>query len=265
MPAFYADRVDVTDAWGRLVDALRVEAPITLAALRPGARPEEIAVAEQRTGVSWPDSYREWFACVNGSTQTPETWGEAGFLLPGFTLFSLDDVVSQHAMFLDSWERPDDADAASFYATPPIEAGMVANTFLPSFLPFAGLDGYLLFCDARPGAAHGCIAEFAAENADTGGTLYPNLASLLDALTAAVVGRTHFLHFSPVVTAGRLEWPLDDDEVLPAVDADLLPPPSTVPLVEESPRPRDDGDGYLVVTLGVPSEATGRTGEELRP
>lgn len=82
MPAFYADRVNVTDAWGRLVDALRVEAPITLAALRPGARSEEIAVAEQRTGVSWSDSLREWFACVNGSTQTPETWARQGSFFP---------------------------------------------------------------------------------------------------------------------------------------------------------------------------------------
>ena len=251
--------MNVRKAWGRLVDALREEAPITLAALRPGARPEEIALAEQRTGVTWPDSYREWFACVNGSTVTPETWGEAGFFLPGVNLLSLDEVVGQHALSLDAWERPDAADAEDFYETPPIEAGMIANTFMAEFLPFAERDGYMLFCDARPGAAHGCVAEFAAENADTWGTLYPDLASLLDALTAAIIGRTPFLRHSPVVAAGRLNWAFNYEDAETAVDAGPLPlEPSPGPHAEEPTRARDERGGYLVVTLGAPGEAIER-------
>lgn len=152
---------------------------------------------------------------VDGSTRTPETWGESGWLFPGFNLLSLDDAVAQHALSMDVWERPDD----DSYEAPPVDAGVAAGTFLPTFLPFAGLDGYLLFCDARSGAAHGCIAEFAAENADTWGTLYPDFASLLGALTRAIVDRTPFLRHWPVVTAGRLDW-----EFIYADDRTLLRP-----------------------------------------
>lgn len=33
-------------------------------------------------------------------------------------------------------------------------------TYMPEFIPFAGLDGYLLFVDTGPGDLYGCVTEF---------------------------------------------------------------------------------------------------------
>ncbi|MEU6064975.1 MULTISPECIES: SMI1/KNR4 family protein [Streptomyces] len=56
----------VTDAWGRIEAWLRDHAPVTHAALGPGASAEEIAAVEAALGLAVPVELRTLWGLVSG-------------------------------------------------------------------------------------------------------------------------------------------------------------------------------------------------------
>ena len=86
-------------------------------------------------------------------------------------------------------------------------AGEAAWTFVDEFIPIAGMDGYFLFVDARPGELNGCVTVFDKANSDDAGPQWLSISALLDDLaTSLETGEPFDGGCRHAVVGGLLEW-----------------------------------------------------------
>ncbi|WP_141217150.1 SMI1/KNR4 family protein [Rhodococcus sp. 14-2470-1b] len=165
-----------------------------------GAGESRIADAQKRTGVEWPSELVELFRCVDGLPREP--WMA---LLPNYELFGLDAMLDQREMMTDIWQTGDaenDPDRVISKI-----AGEYAWTFLDEFIPIAGLDGYFLFVDTRPGEMNGCITVFDKVNSDESGPQWLSVSALLDDLaTSLETGAPFDGGWRHDMSDGHLQW-----------------------------------------------------------
>lgn len=96
-----------------------------------GAGPEAITAAETRSGATWPTELREPFSHVNGISA--DSWFP---LFPSHDLFDLEQVIDEREVELELWSQfSNDAEQSDS------NAGEPADTWLPEFIPCAGIDG----------------------------------------------------------------------------------------------------------------------------
>ncbi|MFE0512641.1 SMI1/KNR4 family protein [Streptomyces sp. NPDC058964] len=98
----------VTDAWRRIEAWLREHAPVTHAALGPGASAEEIAAVEAALGVAVPAELRTLWGLVSGGNVCG-----GGFWLDNRSLMRLDDVIEVYRRKMEF-----QAETEQEYATP---------------------------------------------------------------------------------------------------------------------------------------------------
>ncbi len=121
-------------------------------------------------------------------------------------MFSLERAVEERAMELEVWGEFDEEMGAP---DPDTSAGEIAGTYLPEFVPFAGLDGYLLVVDARPGPLHGCVTAFGKVDCDDEGPSWVSVSAMLTDLADSLETGAEFdTRWTPAVVDGRLEWRL---------------------------------------------------------
>ncbi|MHA4854392.1 SMI1/KNR4 family protein [Rhodococcus sp. MSC1_016] len=190
----------VTEQWTRIAQWLRTNltsAPII------GAGRAEVAQAVDATGIAWPAELVVFFEQINGFPH--EDWVS---LLPAHELFDLERLVQERQMELDIWgELDEEMGRASANGGGDSVAGEIAWTYLPEFIPFAGLDGNLLFVDARPGDLHGCITEFDKVDTDVAGPRWVSLGAMLtDLANSLEVGVAFDGRWKATVTEGKLSW-----------------------------------------------------------
>ncbi|MDJ0362433.1 hypothetical protein [Rhodococcus sp. H29-C3] len=81
---------------------------------------------------------------------------------------------------------------------------------LSEFVPFAGIDGNLLFVDTRPGPSHGCVTDFDEAGADDGGPQWVSISAMLTDLADALESGHPFAGaWTPSVVDGQLKWLYD--------------------------------------------------------
>ena len=187
----------VAEQWARIAAWLNSHhAPVTIA----GATKSQIAEAAESTGTTWPPELIEFYDQINGFPS--EEWVR---LLPDHSLFSVEQAVDHRATMIEVYAE---TDAIHGY-TPPVgtTAGTRVRTFLPEFIPFAGLDGYLLFVDTRPGDLHGCVTEFDKTSADGAGPRWVSLSAMLTDLAESLeTGSTFDKDWKPTVVDDQLNW-----------------------------------------------------------
>ena len=187
----------VTEQWARITAWLNSHhSPVTIA----GATKSQIADAAESTGTTWPPELIEFYEQINGIP--PE---ELVRLLPGRDLFDLERVVQEREMELDVYAETNEIEE---YEPPEgSTAGTAVFTYMPEFIPFAGLDGYLLFVDTRPGDLYGCVTEFDKVDADDAGPRWVSLSAMLTDLAESLETGSKFdKYWKPTVVDGRLDW-----------------------------------------------------------
>ena len=187
----------VTEQWARITAWLHSHhSPVTIV----GATPAQIADAAEATGTTFPPELVEFYEQINGFP--PE---ELLRLLPGRDLFDLEWVVREREMELDVYAETNEIEE---YEPPEgTTAGTAVFTYMPEFIPFAGLDGYLLFVDTRPGDLYGCVTEFDKVDADDAGPRWVSLSAMLTDLADSLeTGSTFDKYWKPTVVDGQLDW-----------------------------------------------------------
>ncbi|MFM1728796.1 hypothetical protein ABI214_25315 [Prescottella soli] len=173
---------------------------------------DEVLSAEHTSGLSWSKDLRELFTVQNGALPVDEATGRyPGSILPMQVMLSIDDALDRRKQLVEVWTElirsdPDMFGADAFEVGARQLAASTAGMFLPSFMPFSELDGYLYFVDTRTGPRHGCVTEYAHADTDSFGPKWDNVTAMLaehaDALeSGSVVGS-----FRPVVVDGVLGW-----------------------------------------------------------
>ncbi len=169
---------------------------------QPGAGigPEVITAAETRSGVTWPTELRELFRHVNGIPA--DSWFP---LFPSHNLFDLEQVIDEREVELEVYSQfSDEAEQSDS------NAGEPAGTWLPEFIPCAGIDGNFLFVDSRPGPLHGCVSEFDNESADNRGPQWISLSAMLTDLADALeTGSTFAEVWHPSIVDSQLDWTIE--------------------------------------------------------
>ncbi|MCZ4518033.1 SMI1/KNR4 family protein [Rhodococcus ruber] len=187
----------VTEQWNRVADWFDANLPNYVIS---GADETRIADAQRRTGVEWPSELIELFRCVDGLPRTP--WMA---MFPKYELFGLDAMLDDREMMTDIWQTGDaENDPDRVIST---TAGEAAWTFVDEFIPIAGMDGYFLFVDTRPGELNGCVTVFDKVNSDDAGPQWLSISALLDDLATSLETGTPFDGgWNHAVVDGRLEW-----------------------------------------------------------
>ncbi|MDV6260010.1 SMI1/KNR4 family protein [Rhodococcoides yunnanense] len=185
---------DVGQQWSRIAQWLNSHQTNQPAA---GAELDAIADAEARSGVTWPTELCELFRHVNGIPV--DSWFP---LFPSHILFDLEQVIDEREVELEVWSQlSDEAEQGDS------NAGDSAGTWLPEFIPFAGLDGNFLFVDSRPGPLHGCVSEFEKVGADDRGPQWISLSAMLADLADALDTSGTFAEvWRPSIVNSQLEW-----------------------------------------------------------
>ena len=187
----------VTEQWTRIAHWLRTNLTSVPIA---GADRAQIIQAIEATGVEWPGELTAFFEQINGFPH--EDWAA---LLPAHELFGLERLVEERQMELDIWGELDEEMGGA--PAGGRSAGETAFTYLPEFIPFAGLDGNLLFIDTRPGDLHGCVTEFDKVDTDAAGPRWASLTAMLSDLADSLeTGAAFGGGWTPAVTDGKLSW-----------------------------------------------------------
>lgn len=175
-----------------------------------GADQQQIAAAVTATGQAWPDELVDLFSLVNGE---PE--GREICVIPGYELFTLDRVVADREQSLRIWDETARMSGIDL-ADPPAAAGFEAGTYIPAFVPFAGLDSNYLCVDTRPGPLYGSVFEFDETDADSAGPAWVSVSAVLTDVADALVRGTAFVDGQrPIVRDGTsLEWGWDRAETV---------------------------------------------------
>jgi len=104
---------------------------------------------------------------------------------------------------------PDLFGAEPFDVDQPGPAASTAWMFLPSFMPFSGLDGYVYFVDTRPGPQHGCVTEYAHSDTDSHGPKWDSVTTMLAAHADALESGIPVGNFRPAAVDGALSWEIN--------------------------------------------------------
>lgn len=170
-----------------------------------GADSGAINTAMEATGVDWPSELVELLELINGFPADRDV-----SLLPQHAMFDVQRVVDERAMELEVWSEFSEEFGG---LEPDSEAGGVVGTYHPAFVPFAGLDGYLLFVDTRPGPLHGCVTESEKVDADGEGPRWVSLSAMLTDLADSLeTGCVFDQSWTPAVVDGHLEWQYGTEE-----------------------------------------------------
>lgn len=187
----------VIEQWARITAWLNSHhLPVTIA----GATPAQIADAIESTATTWPPELIELYEQIN------EFLGDEWVnLLPDHELFDLEQVVQERQMKIGVYTETDVAHG--YTPRPGTPAGTRVRSFLPEFIPFAGLDGTLLFIDTRPGDLYGCVTEFDNVDGDEAGPRWVSLGAMLTDLADSLETGSKFDGDSrPTVVDGQLDW-----------------------------------------------------------
>lgn len=191
----------VQEQWTRIVDWLRIHFPDRTIT---GADRGRIHDAIAATGQSWPSELIELYTLVNGPS-----CGNVTGLLHRFELLTLDETLGQRESTIRIW----DENACLYGGGPvsaPAEAGFQAGTFIPAFVPFAGMDSNFLCVDTRPGPMHGCVTEFDKSGGDAPGPRWVSISAMLTDLADSLTTPRAFddgWYWS--MKDGVLEWESD--------------------------------------------------------
>ncbi|MFD4468681.1 SMI1/KNR4 family protein [Rhodococcus sp. NPDC058505] len=170
------------------------------------ATPEAVAAAVTRTGVAWPDELIDFVTAAR--QDHPHR------LFPSHAVLSLDQMLDDHAMMVDIWSEIDADEDGSEPGDGQVvseQAGTPAFTFIREYVPFAGLDGYYLVVDTRPGPMHGCVLEFSRDGADEVGPRWKSVSAMLTDLADSLESGGVFDRlWYPRITDGDLVWELRD-------------------------------------------------------
>lgn len=147
----------------------------------------------------WPGELVEFLRLYAGAPRR---------LLPLISLMTPTEIRSAHSRMLDVWAKLTADDPDMVEGDPSSQpAGTPAYTFLPEYIPFAGLDGYFWFIDTRPGPMHWCITECSRDTADDGGPKWHSLSSMLSDLADSLETGAFFDRmWLPQVIDNELEW-----------------------------------------------------------
>ncbi|WP_072803555.1 SMI1/KNR4 family protein [Rhodococcoides yunnanense] len=168
-----------------------------------GADDDAITAAAVATAANWHDDLRSFYGLINGFPH--DHWVS---LLPMHELFDLDRLLDERQLELEVWGEIDEEMGEEPSRTTP--AGVSVGTFLPEFVPFAGMDGYLLFVDMRGGPSYGCVTAFDKVDADQGGPKWPSLGAMLaDLADSLETGGEFDEQWTPHVVDGKLSWDLN--------------------------------------------------------
>lgn len=207
--------MSVAHEWSRITTWCQKHAPVTADAIQPGLSDKTIREYEAATGIDWPAELTDLYRVQNGSlTHDDRTGLFLGSVLPDKFLYPLDVAVEVRLNLLEAWDETiyENVDA---YAEDEMdqrdrdEAGTAAGMFIPSYLPFAGLDDYHYFIDTRAGALHECVTEYAQDSTDSGGPIWASLAVMLAAHATSLEQGSTLGVWKPVVNKGVLEWEVE--------------------------------------------------------
>ncbi|NMM85520.1 hypothetical protein B2J88_14275 [Rhodococcus sp. SRB_17] len=207
--------MSVAHEWSRITEWCGTHAPVTAAAMQPGLSENTIAEYEASTGFDWPAELKDLYRLQNGSvTHDDRTGLFLGSVLPDKFLYPLDVAVEIRLNLLEAWDETI-YENVELYAEDEMdlrdadEAGTAASMFIPSYVPFAGLDEYHYFVDTRAGALHNCVAEYGQESLDTGGPIWASISVMLAAHASALEEGSVLGVWKPVVSKGVLEWEVE--------------------------------------------------------
>ena len=191
----------VREQWSRISDWLRVHFPGTTIT---GADRDSVDAAMAKTGQSWPAELIELYTLVDGVSDD-RLLG----LLHRFAFLTLDDAIWHWESSTRIWDE-----SARLYGgglvDAPAEAGFQADTFIPAFVPFAGLDSNFLCVDTRPGPMHGCVTEFDKTGADEPGPQWVSISAMLTDLADSLTTSKAFDDgWYWTTDNGALEWEPD--------------------------------------------------------
>ncbi|MFF1553165.1 hypothetical protein ACFVX3_19235 [Rhodococcus erythropolis] len=191
----------VRDQWNRITDWLRAHFPGTTIT---GAERGNVDAAMARMGQSWPAELIELYTLVDGVSDE-RLLG----LLHRFAFLTLDDALWHWESSIRIWDE-----SARLYGGGPVDApaqaGFQADTFIPAFVPFAGLNGNFLCVDIRPGPMHGCVTEFDKSEADQPGPQWVSISAMLTDLANSLTTSQAFDDgWYWTSDNGALEWEPD--------------------------------------------------------
>ena len=197
----------IATSWIRIQRWLGEYSPATIATLASGASAQEIDRATSAWPNRWPEDLAYFYSVCNGFKD--DTWSR---FFPEHDLLSITQAIELSSDYAALNQElgdidPDFTDSydTAFLGNQP--AGSRAGVFIAPFVPIAERDGYVLFCDTRPGPLRGCITEFARENADAEGPVWASLGSLLHNYADSLEGHDRFRnHWIPSATPDGLDW-----------------------------------------------------------
>jgi cell wall assembly regulator SMI1 len=161
----------VSESWSRIDAWLAAHAPVSLARLRPGATPAELAAAEQVLGTPLPADLAASLACHDGLAD------EAARMLPDMLLLPVKGVVEQ-------WELRCEVNAELLEDEPDEEPLRMANGepyWHPLWIPVAHFQGDLEVIDMRPGPGQGRLG-WSSHDGSSNFQGWPSLGAYLQAV-----------------------------------------------------------------------------------
>ncbi|MDV2474335.1 hypothetical protein F8M49_01025 [Rhodococcus zopfii] len=161
--------------------------------------PRTAADELESAAAGWPPELVEFLRLSAGAPRR---------LLPLNRLMTPSEIADSRTMMLGVWARLQADEPDMVEGNPSSQpAGTPAYSFLPEYIPFAGLDGYFLFIDTRPGPMHGCVTEYGRETTDDGGPKWHSLSSMLsDLATSLETGGIFDRMWLPHIVDHQLEW-----------------------------------------------------------
>jgi len=212
--------MSVTEEWSALLGVLE-RAPSMSLSVRPAPARSEVERAESLTAAVWPDHLREFHSCHGG--QSADDFGE---LLPMSELFGLERMLAEHRMMVEISQQWIEHDPEYYSPKGAADlAGTEAGVFLPAYIPIGGADGWLFFCDTRPGPNNGCIRWWGKYEADPAGLSWPSIADMIRAVRVSITGDSALIELPgsagwwPTNFDGNLTWhpggPPDSEEAIP--------------------------------------------------
>ncbi|WP_138845898.1 SMI1/KNR4 family protein [Rhodococcus pyridinivorans] len=189
--------------WQRLYDWCVRQAPATAAAMSSPAEVSLLDTVESATGRRWPTELRAWFGLHNGTSEGKPF----AQVLPSFEPLSLERVSSVWTSMTATWaDMTDELGGTALLDEP---AGTMSFTYLSAYIPIAENDqGDLLVVDTRAGEQHGCVRDFAGEDADQSMMVWSSIEALVGDVASAVERSEPCFGWLPVVKNGALDWEL---------------------------------------------------------
>ncbi|WP_030719554.1 SMI1/KNR4 family protein [Streptomyces sp. NRRL F-2580] len=245
----------VEQSWARIETWLAQHAAVSHGLLRPPARPEDIAAAELRLGVTFPTDLKDSLLRHDG-VQLQDGTPTLGYYGP---LSGVADIVRSTEFLRDvgedlvEYEAELDEDERDQYAYWPHERLLITLG-----IGWQSSDG--LFLVSRPGPHHGRVGRYFDEDSPSF-TEWPGLRHVLADFATALENGAPFNGRTPLAFEGRLIWDDDGGTVVPdplsplGLAAEATEPVLTAPApaVEAvPPAPRADG-AYAVITFGSPA------------